>query len=466
MAQILVYMNAQGQFVRADNGQPVGEQTLYSTGGDDNGAGASYYIEDNTPAEVAAQNFQSENGRAPVGAEVVAQNIANGTGVPLAEFMAGIQKTNLLSKYTPQQIMQLGGYTVGADGLVRQTGQLDPSIRANGWGTAGDTAGFGQFLGAAVPAFLGAGLAFGGGLGGLTGGEFVGPPQGFMGPLAPGAGLETQMALNGLGTSAGNFLNPDFVGPPDSAAPNFYGPPESAAPNFYGPPTSAMPSANTSLPSMPTTPNLPGTNSPTLPTVPGTSETVIPGVPTGTPSASGNLMDWLQGTGTNGLPNWLSAGGSALSGLLGYSGGQDALNLLKTNADREWNARQPALNTFNNALTNPDTWYQSAPAMGGVDAVLRKLGVNGNPALNPGDLSKAAAYNLGGYNDYLKTLQGPAFSTAGVTSQNTGQVAAATGAQYNPLRSALGDILNPTPDISKQVGQLGGLLKLSGYGLS
>ena len=152
----------------------------------------------------------------------------------------------------------------------------------------------------------------------------------------------------------------------------------------------------------------------------------------------------------------LSAAGPLLGAGLGYLGSQQQSNAITDIYNQTRADRSGALNAYNTALTNPNSYYQSAPAMGSVDAVLRKLSVQGNPAANPGLLSQAAAYNLGGYNDYLRALTPAAFGTAG-TEANLGMGAAsADRGGTTSIASGLGSLLTPSMDISQFLKQIGG----------
>lgn len=161
--------------------------------------------------------------------------------------------------------------------------------------------------------------------------------------------------------------------------------------------------------------------------------------------SGGKLGDTSTGSLIPGVPN--NVLGQLLSAGAGYVGSTNLANSLKQISDQARADRAPALGAFNSALNNPDTWYKSAPGMGAADSILRKLSVNGNPSMNAGDLSKAAAYNLGAYTDWLKTLQGPAFSGA---ATNAALATTAATAAQNPL-NALGyganAALNPQPNI-------------------
>jgi hypothetical protein len=147
-------------------------------------------------------------------------------------------------------------------------------------------------------------------------------------------------------------------------------------------------------------------------------------------SALGSL---LPGSGGGSGLNW----GNILSGLgqagLGYLGADKMADAYQNIYNQTRADRMPALGAFNTALQNPNSFYESAPAMGATDAVLRKLSMQGNPANNPGLLSQAAAYNLGGYNDYLRALSGPAFGTANTEVNVAGNAANAQGGGLNAL---------------------------------
>lgn len=125
------------------------------------------------------------------------------------------------------------------------------------------------------------------------------------------------------------------------------------------------------------------------------------------------------------IPSNVAAGG--IQAILGYLSSQQQTGSLEGIYNQQRADRAPALAAYNNALANPDQFYNSAPAMGSTDAVLRKLSVQGNPAANPGLLSQAAAYNLGGYNSYLAGLAGPAFGGQSTQAQLGTNIANAQG---------------------------------------
>lgn len=167
----------------------------------------------------------------------------------------------------------------------------------------------------------------------------------------------------------------------------------------------------------------------------------------GNSTAVGRVVDQLMGKGEASTSDWASILGTAGAtglGLLGANAQTDALKDIysQTRADRSG-----ALNAFNSALRNPNSFYQTQPAIGAVEGVLSKLSVLGNPANNPSSLAKAAAYNLGGYNDYLRSLSGPAFGTASTEANLGSQAAGAEGGAYNALGFGLSSLLNPQPTI-------------------
>jgi hypothetical protein len=138
------------------------------------------------------------------------------------------------------------------------------------------------------------------------------------------------------------------------------------------------------------------------------------------------------GSGGGGL-NLNNLLGGLLQGGLGYLGADKQAEAFQNIYNQSRADRMPALGAFNTALSDPNSFYNSAPAMGATDAVLRKLSMQGNPANNPGLLSQAAAYNLGGYNDYLRALSGPAFGTAGIEAQTGMGQAQAQGGGLNAI---------------------------------
>jgi hypothetical protein len=153
-------------------------------------------------------------------------------------------------------------------------------------------------------------------------------------------------------------------------------------------------------------------------------------------------------------PSTLGLLGTALSTGLGIYGSNQQTNALEGIAQQQRNDRLPALNAFNNALQNPNSFYESAPAMGATDAVLRKLSANvGNPFGNPGAIAQAAAYNLGGYNDYLRSLTGPAFGGQAADLQAQTQAAASQGNVYSAVGSGLSSLLSNKPDLGSLFAQ-------------
>ena len=164
----------------------------------------------------------------------------------------------------------------------------------------------------------------------------------------------------------------------------------------------------------------------------------------------------INGTAT--ASDWTQLAGLVGSTALGAIGSSQQSSALTDIYNQMRADRAPALSAFNTALQNPNTFYNSAPAMGATDAVLRKLSVNGNPALNPGDLSKAAAYNLGGYNSYLSNLAGPAFGGEALQANLLTNAAQANNGIYGQLSGLLGATTTPQQqglsltDLQKLIG--------------
>ena len=179
---------------------------------------------------------------------------------------------------------------------------------------------------------------------------------------------------------------------------------------------------------------------------------------------TGNALgNWLRSNGVNVSDDALSVlgkGAGLLTGLLGSNAQQNALQGV---LDRQTAERRPALDAFYGALANPSSWYQSAPAMGAAEGILRRLSVNGNPAGNPADLAKAAAYNLGGYNDYLGKMGSLGLSGQATTAQLGSQLAGAQGNTYNLLGAGINELTQPKSD---PIADLQRLLRGGGFSLS
>ena len=284
-------------------------------------------------------------------------------------------------------------------------------------GLGGITAGAAFGGAGAAEAAGGAGAATGGGAGGVIGG--TGATAGTFGPYASAAAADAA-GLAQMGAAAG--LSGDAL-----AAFVAAGGAASLAPfagmSGFGPIAKAALGAGTAATGL------------------STLENIL--------KSGGSLADWSK---------IISALGPAALGYFGADKQSDSLTDISNQLRAD---RAPALSAFNNALANPNEFYNSAPAMGSVDAILRKLSMEGNPANNPGSLAKAAAYNLGGYNDYLKTLSGPAFGTAGAETNVNVAGAGADAGKMNSIGYGVGQLFNPQPsiaDLAKQYGlNIGGV---------
>ena len=318
---------------------------------------------------------------------------------------------------------ELGG-ALGADalagGLAGDTlagsaipGALDYSMTGALSGSGSLGGGLGTGLGTATGASAGAGAAF----------SALNPFS-----LATAAG-------SGLASSAGQGLSSLLNAPP--------------TPPMGGSGASPTPAGGTTSGTQPPAPvtdlTKPG---PTPGTTTFPSGVMNPGgAPTGSSTAVGRVVDQLMGKGEASTSDWMSILGTAGATGLGLLGANAQTDALKDIAGQSRADRLPALNSFNSALLNPNMFYHTQPAMGAVEGVLSKLSVLGNPANNPSSLAKAAAYNLGGYNDYLRTLSGPAFGTASTEANLGSQAAGAEGGAYNALGFGLSSLLNPQPTI-------------------
>jgi hypothetical protein len=130
---------------------------------------------------------------------------------------------------------------------------------------------------------------------------------------------------------------------------------------------------------------------------------------------------------------------------LGYAGSKQTTGSLQDIYNQQRADRAPALAAYNNALANPNEFYNSAPAQGAANAVLSKLSMQGNPANNPTSLAQAAAYNLGGYNNYLSGLAGPAFGGQATQAQLGTNIANSQGGGLNAIGYGLGTALSSNP---------------------
>jgi hypothetical protein len=145
---------------------------------------------------------------------------------------------------------------------------------------------------------------------------------------------------------------------------------------------------------------------------------------------------------------------------IGYNEAQDRAAAAQQKSDLardifnyEKGNRQPSIDYYNNLLQNPDQYYQSPQATGALDAVLRGLSAEvGNPVNNPSALSRAAAYNLGGYTNALNSAAG----NAGIGNSYT--VGGLGNIYGNSLNSAATMGAGPGAALSYGLGGLGSLL--------
>lgn len=282
---------------------------------------------------------------------------------------------------------------------------------------------------------------------------FTGPPTPALEPLNPNMYDLSGQALPGFDQLTPRGLPPvqDLPGTNGPLLPTVPGTTETILPNSFDP-TAPIPSG------LPPVQNLPGQNKPLLPTTPGTTNTIIPGDGTAAAataaSGTSTLGNWLRSQGLNISDEALKMMGAGASTLLGLYGADKQASTLKDLADREMSIRQPFIDATKNMMADPGSYYESAPAKGATEAVLRRLSVNGNPIGNPGDLSKAAAYNLGGYNDSLRTLGGLAMGSAGTTVNLGRDIAAAEGSGLNAIGTTIADLTNPKEDTFAKIDRL------------
>lgn len=203
-------------------------------------------------------------------------------------------------------------------------------------------------------------------------------------------------------------------------------------------------------------PNIPGASQ--LMTDGSTPSTKGSGLPMGASSVGTSALAKLLGI-SDSTAQLIGAGGTTLAGILGANKQSDTL---KSIFDQQRSDRAPALAAYNSALSNPDTFYQTAPAMGAADAAARALSVKGNPAWNPTLSAQLTANNLGGYNSYLNNLAGPAFGGQSSQAQLGTAIAGTQGSQANAVAGGLGNVTTPTSDLQALLKQFGGLASAAG----
>lgn len=188
-----------------------------------------------------------------------------------------------------------------------------------------------------------------------------------------------------------------------------------------------------------------------------------PGAPTGTAaggtaaSALTKLLSGAEMTPADWASLGIGAAGALAPAALGYLGAGSTADTIREISAQSRADRQPSLDYYNSLLTPQgiENYYKTPEVTGSVDAILRKLSMQGNPADNPGLLGQAAAYNLGGLTNARARAAGPAFGTAGNEMNVNLAGAQAAGGQYDAIGLGLGRLLNPQPSLQDTMSKYG-----------
>ena len=317
------------------------------------------------------------------------------------------------------------------EGMTRDSGPVNPPV-AN-WNPA-------DSLDFQLMPWL---IAGGAGLGALAGAGATGAGTGGLLSAADTAAIDAaSMGAGGnLGGAAAGLAD---YGAAQAAA-------QAAGSAAAGEATSMLPT----LPSIPSIPSAPGTQPP------APVQDLTPNSPNYTPGGTrpppdpGLISKILNGTAT--ADDWAKVLGAAAPGVLGYFGAGSTADAAKEIAAQSRADRQPSLDYYNSLLTPQgiENYYKTPEVTGSVDAILRKLSMQGNPADNPGLLGQAAAYNLGGLTNARAGAAGPAFGTAG-SEMNVNLAGAQAGAgQYDAIGLGLSRMLNPQPSFEDTMKKYG-----------
>lgn len=344
----------------------------------------------------------------------------------------------ILQKWNP------GGQVVNVGGKYYY--KVNPS---GGWNDVGLGQSFGSFIKPLAMALAAGGLAAGGGLAGLFGdagtatglGDLVGAGDFIGGTGGMSTVSQAFNPVTGLFESVGGPMSTTAELTSAAAGGGFTG-------GATGSLLSNLANVPTSIPGEGTQSPAPVQEGPTNPsTGPGGSMPPLPGLtlPPGASTLGSLLQSLLGGNGSGGgaggtgggfnLANLLGTLGQAGIGAVGANNARDTLHQIYNQIT---SAREPSLTAYNNAVQNPNTWYQSAPAMGAADAASRALSTQGNPADNPGLISQLAANQLGGYNKYLSTMSGPALGGQQYQAELGQNLATLAQSTPNSLARSLG----------------------------
>lgn len=381
-------------------------------------------------------------------------------------------------EWTDQQVAQYVLQNGGANFQIgsQAPGLTDPVMAVNGGlgdalsdfgGYVSDTGGAGGlFIGGALGALnsVGALASLGGSavpadsvsLGAGAGGAASSLPSNYFSMTADGGNIANDAAVANAGTIANNApfaTNAVADGGLANTGTSLLSNIPAGATTLAGGAASALTNAASDAPI--------DTNS--GPSGPGDTPPVnnAPGQVTGdVPVAPSNILS-NAGVGTSALAKLLGvsdataqllgAGGTTLAGILGA---QSSANTLQNIYNQQRSDRAPALAAYNGALANPNTFYQSAPAMGAATAAANALSTKGNPADNPGLTAQLAANQLGGYNSYLSGLAGPAFGGDATQASLGGALANTSNQTANAVAGGLGNLSTPTTDLTSLLNSL------------
>ena len=173
---------------------------------------------------------------------------------------------------------------------------------------------------------------------------------------------------------------------------------------------------------------------------------------TGTTAASGTALSRVLG-GSGTTEDYLQLFGQAAPSLLGMYASNQQTNALEGLANQYASYGAPYREQLANISNDPDQFYNSPGAQGALQATLRKLSVNGNPAGSP-YMQALATDSL--YRDYGAERDRLA-GYGGLTQYNSAVPGLATGAInstsnfYNSLGYGIGSVTNPPQSLSEML---------------
>lgn len=189
------------------------------------------------------------------------------------------------------------------------------------------------------------------------------------------------------------------------------------------------------------------------------------GTGAGTTAAQGTALSrLLNGTATQ--EDYLALAGQVAPALLQAYGANQQQGQLSELANKYIAMGAPYRDQLASISQDPSQFYNSPGAQQALDATLRKLSVQGNPAGSPYSQSLAigSLYDRYGQERQLLGNLGGLASYNAAAPQTAQNAIGAGGQVYNAIGTGLGNVLNPQPSLADMFKKYGTAAGQYGYG--